>query len=501
MYLLWDTDSVRAYLKQSIVIITFSLEKKINLALNIELMRNIILVFFVINLSVTCLAQKLKVSENGRFLITENNEPFFWMADTAWELFHRCSRDEVDMYLAKRKSQGFNVIQAVALAELDGLNDPNRYDEKPLIDNNPTTPNSSYFEHVDYAIDKAESLGMYIALLPTWGDKLFKNSWGTGPEVFHMENSRLFGKWIGNRCKDKENIIWVIGGDRNPRDESDDVAIWNEIAEGIVEAAGGYDNTLMTYHPQPNNQGGSSLWFHEEPWLDFNMHQTGHCANQPTYNLIRNDYELKTVKPVLDGEPLYEDHPNCFNAKELGYSVADDIRRIMYWNVFAGAFGQTYGCHDIWQMYTLDKDKEGINGPLRPWQQALDLPMANQVKHLKNLFLSRPFLNRIPDNTMVLDEQIHDENYVIATRDFEGSYAMVYFPTGQERKLSVVDLKGETFTVWWYDPRTGNSFKGDTLQKMDSVSVQPPTSGKGNDWVLVLDSLNGKLSPPGKTKS
>ncbi len=461
-------------------------------------MHKTLLILFIFGFSLSCHAQKLKVSENGRFLVTENNEPFFWMADTAWELFHRCSREEVDMYLAKRKSQGFNVIQAVTLAELDGLNDPNRYGETPLIDNDPTTPNPTYFEHVDYVIDKADSLGMYIALLPTWGDKLYRNSWGTGPEVFHMENSRLFGKWIGNRYKDKENIIWVIGGDRNPRDESDDVAIWNEMAEGIAEAAGGYKNTLMTYHPQPSKDGGSSQWFHKEAWLDFNMHQTGHCANQPTYRLIKKDYELKTVKPVLDGEPLYEDHPNCFNAKELGYSLAEDIRRIMYWNVFAGAFGQTYGCHDVWQMYTLDKD--GINGPLRLWQQALDLPMANQVKHLKNLFLSRPFLTRIPDDAMVLDEQQDDENYVIATRDLEGSYAMFYFPTGQERKLSVADLKGTAFRVWWYDPRTGNSFKGEPLRKLKSISVQPPTSGKGNDWVLVLDSEERQALPPGKIK-
>ena len=192
--------------------------------------------------------------------------------------------------------QGFlYVIQAVILAELDGLNDPNRYGETPLINDNPSKPNPSYFEHVDYVINKAKSFGMYIALLPTWGDKVFKNSWGTGPEVFSKENSRTFGEWIGNRYKDKENIIWVIGGDRNPRDGTDDIAIWNEMAKGIVEAAGGYENTLMTFHPQPGEAGGSSRWFHEQPWLDFNMHQTEHCANQPTYRLIKNDYYLPPV--------------------------------------------------------------------------------------------------------------------------------------------------------------------------------------------------------------
>ena len=169
--------------------------------------------------------------------------------------------------------------------------------------------------------------------------------------------------------------------------------------------------------------------------------QTGHCANQPTYQLIAADYGLTPHKPVIDGEPLYEDHPNCFNAKELGYSVASDIRRIMYWNIFAGAFGQTYGCHDVWQMYT--NDKEGINGPLRPWPEALDLPMANQVKHLKNLFLSRPFLDRIPDQKMVIGEQIDDHNYVIATKGQSGFLCpWSIFQQGQVKYTGPLESKG-----------------------------------------------------------
>ena len=73
----------------------------------------------------SAVAQKLKVSDNNRYLITEDGQPFFYLADTAWELFHRCDREEAKLYLEKRASQGFNDIQAVALAELDGLNTPN----------------------------------------------------------------------------------------------------------------------------------------------------------------------------------------------------------------------------------------------------------------------------------------------------------------------------------------------------------------------------------------
>ncbi len=64
---------------------------------------------------------RLKVSENRRFLVKEDGSPFFYLGDTAWELFHRLDRDEAGRYLADRAAKGFRVIQAVVLAELDGL--------------------------------------------------------------------------------------------------------------------------------------------------------------------------------------------------------------------------------------------------------------------------------------------------------------------------------------------------------------------------------------------
>jgi hypothetical protein len=456
-----------------------------------------IAILFLSILTMSLNAQRLKVSDNGRFLVTEEGKPFFWLADTAWELFHRVNKEEAEVYLRKRAEQGFNVIQAVALAELDGLNTPNPNGDLPLINNDPAKPNGKYFEHVDYIIKKADELGIYIALLPTWGDKLFKNSWGVGPEIFNPQNATAFGKWIGNRYKDYDNVIWVLGGDRNPRDNSKDIEVWNNMAVAIQNAARTTSNEpLMSYHPQPKEAGGSSTWFHKESWLDFNMHQTGHCPNQGTYKHISNDYNLKPTKPVIDSEPLYEDHPNCFNVREQGYSEADDIRRIMYWNVFAGAFGQTYGNHAVWQMYKLDK--EPINSPARPWPMALDMPMANQVKHLKNLMLSRPFLTRIPDQKMIIGEQPEDNNYTIATRDEKGRYAMIYFPLGSIKELNLSALNGSELNAHWFDPRTGNTFKVDAIKKSSKVIITPPTSGKGNDWVLLLDSTGENFDRSGR---
>ena len=133
----------------------------------------------------------LKVSENKHFLMFEDGTPFFYLGDTGWELFHRLTKEETEKYLENRRSKGFTVIQAVVLAELDGLNTPNAEGNKPLINNNPLTPNEKYFEHVDWVLKKAEEKGIFIGMLPTWGDK-WNQKWGVGPQIFNP-GGNLYG--------------------------------------------------------------------------------------------------------------------------------------------------------------------------------------------------------------------------------------------------------------------------------------------------------------------
>lgn len=420
--------------------------------------------------------------------MTSEGKPFFWMADTAWELFHRLDESEATFYLDKRKEQGFNVVQAVVLAELDGVNSPNANGDLPFSNLEKWEYNEAYFRHVDVILDLAEQREIHIALLPTWGDKLFKDKWGTGPEIFNPKTAYAYGKWIGNRYKDRKNLIWVLGGDRTPRGNSADIEVWNQMAKGILESQNPENPILMTFHPQPAAPGGSSNWFHSEVWLSFNMHQTGHCPNYPSYERILHDYALSPTKPTLDGEPMYEEHPYCFNAKELGYSEATDIRKIMYWNVFAGGAGQTYGCHAVWQMYDLDQSP--VNAPLKPWHKSLDLEVANQVKHLKKLMLSRSYFDRIPDQSLVADAQPEDEFFITATRSRDGKYAFFYFPTGKPISLDLSKLNGDSFRMTWFDPRTGVEIKAElSLKKAPNHQVTPPSSGRGNDWVLILDAI------------
>jgi hypothetical protein len=457
-------------------------------------MKHFVLSVVLLPLLISFSHAQLRVSENKRFLVTKENKPFFWLGDTAWELFHRLNREDAQKYLTDRANKKFTVVQAVVLAEMDGLGAPNAYNEIPLENNDPTKPRDAYFKHVDFIIDKANELGLYIALLPTWGDKVFKDRWGIGPEIFNTANARIYGKWIGDRYKARRNIIWVLGGDRNPRNESD-VAIWRAMAEGIAEGVGGNDKALMTFHPQPNNleDAGSAKWFHTDAWLDFNMFQTGHCRENNVWDRIQVAYNKTPVKPVLDGETLYEDHPVCFNAKDLGTSSAFDIRKHAYLDVFAGAFGHTYGCHGIWQMYS--PEREPVNGPHFPWYEAINLPGGSQMQFLRMLIESRPMLDRVPDQSLI-DNARGDNDRIQATRGKD--YIFVYTSEGKKFRL-FTDTGIKQLQAYWFDPRTGKCKDAGRYAGVEWIDFVPPSTGYGQDWVLIVDDATKNYQQPSFT--
>lgn len=430
---------------------------------------------------------KLKISENRRFLIFEDGTPFFYLGDTGWELFHRLNKDEVERYLENRRAKGFTVIQAVALAEFDGLNIPNADGNKPLISNDPLKPNEAYFAYVDWVIKKAGEKGMFIGLLPTWGDKVDKK-WGIGPVIFNKENAFGYGQWIGNRYKDFQNIIWIIGGDRDGG--GDNKVIWDSLAEGIKSVD---KNHLMTFHP--GGERSSSDWFQDSKWLDFNMCQTGH--GQRSYaiykRLIVRDYELKPMKPCFDGEPRYEDHPVNWNPDVLGWFNDADVRQALYWNLFSGSFGHTYGCHPVWQFLTPVREPIGL--ARHNWYDVLDLPGACDLIHARRLLESRPFLSRVPDQSLISPAYFPETDYVVATRG--DGYAFVYFPTGWTAEIQLAKIGAKSVTAYWFDPRKGESKLIETFPGTGTRKFTPPTGGRGNDWILILDDTSKNFKAPG----
>lgn len=426
--------------------------------------------------------KRLRVSDNKRLLVHADHTPFFWLGDTAWELLHRLDREEAELYLRSRAEQKFTVIQAVALAEFGGLDTPNAYGRIPLKKNaqgkfDPAAPDTdgdySYWDHVDYIVQTAANLGLYIALLPTWGDKYNKQR-GQGPEIFNAHNARIYGEWLETRYKEDDNIVWVLGGDRSLM-EYQHFEVTRALAEGLRQGGGGAH--LITFHP--NGESSSSRHVHHEAWLDFNMIQSGHSVNAPVnYKWVSEDYERVPVKPTLDAEPCYEDHPRGFKAMN-GYFDDADVRKAAYYNLLSGGFGHTYGHHSIWSMTTDPKDYFIMH-----WKDAIHRPGAEQMKHLRSLMESRPFEQRRPDQSFI-KHNYEGRNYMVAARG-EG-YAFIYFPNGISTEIQMGILPGDKVRTAWFDPRTGKIQAAGYADNEGTLDFVPPNAGRCNDWVLILD--------------
>lgn len=428
----------------------------------------------------------LKVTPNGHYLQYEDGRPFFWLGDTAWELFHRLTLDEIKTYLNNRQAKGFNVIQAVILAELDGLRVLDRYGQAPLVNMDPEKPNEEYFARIDSVVRMAAERNMIMALLPTWGDKVTLHFGGKGPVIFTKENAYTYGAYLGKRYSGFSNIVWVLGGDRPPKDSCNNyIDVYRSMAKGIRE--GSKKHRLTSFHP-----GGlvweSSLMVHNEEWLDFNMIQSGHGElDQPVWKNILRDRKLKPVKPTLDAEPCYEDIPvNPWNwDPSKGYFRDYEMRKQLYRSVFAGGCGVTYGNHSIWQMYS-PVVRQSYDAE-RYWYEALDRPGAFQAGYLKKLIESRPYLHRIPDTSIITKGQGTKADYITAFRDSAGRYMMVYIPEGKTITVNTSFIAAKKIKVTWFDPKTGRSQKAKTLSNKQQMSFTTPAMGKGNDWVLIID--------------
>ncbi len=434
-------------------------------------------------------AGRLRVAEGGRYLEYEDGKPFFYLGDTAWELFHRLNREEADRYLANRAAKGFTVVQAVVLAQLNGLTDPNPYGDVPLTDKDPTQPNEAYFKHVDYIVNRANELGLFIGMLPTWG-----SYWKTGSGIFNPENAKVYGRFLGRRYKDM-NIIWILGGDDNIGNDTERATI-TALALGLREGDGGAH--LITYHPR--GPGLSSDYFHEAKWLDFNMFQSSHAARDHDNGLFtEHDYVLEPVKPTLDGEPRYEmlavGFYNANEARNVRFD-AYDVRQAAYWSLLAGACGHTYGHSSIWQMW--QPGRTPIIWANIPWYDSLDHPGAFQMGLIRRLFESRPFRKLQPASSIIVDGPDSGGAKIRAALASDGSFAFIYSPRGEQFTVRMPAIRGARVKATWFDPRYGTA---EPLHASDNVGFQtfvPPTSGRGYDWVLVLDDEAEKFPPPGR---
>ena len=357
----------------------------------------------------------------------------------------------------------------------------------------------------DFIVNKAEELGLYIGMLPTWGDKVPNKIGGEGPVIFTPENARKYGEYLGQRYKDKP-IIWILGGDRTV-DSDTAFLIWKNMAEGLK--AGDQGNHLISYHPR--GVYSSSYWLHNEDWIDFNMYQSAHFHRyQKVYELAMHDYCLSPVKPIVEAEPAYEDIPmefwifdwwsnpevlkdicdsnNLLIKREFfkkGFFTDYDVRVHAYWDILSGACGYTYGNNAIWQMFS--KGDKVVVPCLYDWRESMNRPGSDDIRHVRRLFEARDFSKLIPDQSVVYGNNPKDSTHIRAAVANDGSFLIAYLSVGQQVRVVMKKISGKKVKATWYNPREGTIKPAGEFHNTDFETFTPPTSGIDNDWVLVLD--------------
>ena len=425
---------------------------------------------------------RLQVAPDRRHLQYADGTPFFYLGDTAWSLFHRLNREEASRYLEDRARKGFTVVQAVAIAEIDGLTVPNAYGDLALVEEDPARPNEAYFRHVDYVVQRAEELGLFVGMLPTWG-----RYWKTGDaQIFTPENARAYGRWMGRRYRERA-IIWILGGDQNV-DTPGERAIMDAMAAGLKEGDGG--SHLITFHPR--GPGQSSRRLQDAPWLDFHMTQSSHAARDHDTGLYaEHDLALTPLRPTLDGEPRYETIPVGFYLKDHDRQQRfddADVRQAAWWSVLAGACGHTYGDNNIWQMW--QPGRAPIINATIPWYDALDHPGARQMGLMRRFLEAHGFHLLIPDQRLVADGPLTGGAKIRAARATDGSVAVVYSPKGAPFTVDLARFGSAVrLRESWFDPRYGVTYEIHAGTPQAFQTYTPPTAGRGQDWVLLIEAV------------
>ena len=414
----------------------------------------------------------LSISSDGHYL-TKDNKPFFWMGDTLWPVYNLYSLEETEYYFERRRQQGFNVIHTmIAFDGGPGIVAPasNEAGALPWLNNNPATPNESFFFKVDKVIKIAEEKDIVLVIMPLGGSS---GSFVKQKEFFTAKNVRAYGKWIGQRYKNSSNIIWANGADLQPWDYE---GVYRELTKGLIEGDDG--NHLITFHPCG---GYSSNYFHKEDWLAFNIIQTWDFFWQ-IYPMVSVDYQLTPSKPVVLAEGAYEAGPEYPSAPITPYLV----RKQAYWAYLAGGF-HSYGHGDMWR-----------KNP--SWKTSLDSPGAYQMNILREFFLTREWWNLVPDQSILINgnppkpphpiSDTQEGRYLHAgARSKAGDWIIAYLCCPTEVVIDLRKIISSTTTqAKWMNPMNGEyRFIGNFPNNKAQVFLPP------NDWedaILLVEGGN-----------
>jgi Protein of unknown function (DUF4038)/Putative collagen-binding domain of a collagenase len=442
----------------------------------------------------------LKVSGDGRYLVTQGGTPFLLVGDSPQSLIGNLSTSSASSYFADREAHGFDAAWVNLLCDsytfcasngdtYDGVapftsgSNPSSYD---LAD-----PNSAYFSRAHADIAAAETDGIEVFLDPIETGGCADGGWMTTLEnngdgsVDTSTNDYKYGEYLGSEFKDLPNVVWMFGNDFQCYTYGGNDADVYSVAEGILAADPG---ALMTLELNFCDNGGntcigtSSLDDTEDNWAGI-LGLNGAYTYSPIYAEILHAYNQAAVPDFLE-EANYEGEDN--NATDGGST--QNLRLQEYWTMTSGAAGQFYGCHCT----------DGIS---MGWTSSgIDTIGAQQLQYQTNLLESLgEWYNLVPDQNHTLvtagygscptTGSIDGVNCVTDTETPDHTLALAYLPQGGTITVAMSQLAGTT-TARWFDPTNGQftTISGSPFPATGTHKFTTPGNNTAGDpdWLLVL---------------
>ena len=443
-------------------------------------------------------SELITLSGNRRYLINSSTgQPVFLVGDDAFDLAVMLSSSQVEAYLSARANLGFN---AIWVASVDNSNQPsppkNYYGYSPFDGADFTNFDPNYWANLDSVVSTASSFGITVFLQPFFAsnsveqpDQYYASLLAASPATL-----QAYGAFLGNRYKNANNIVWLLGGDAKPTD----AGVYSQLNILGAAIAAADPNHLMTFEAceQCVTNGYNSVSGFQAAgiavpsWLSLNWAYPQYTT---TVAAVQNAYTQTPFLPPLAGENFYE----------LEHSMTEpELRFEMYTEILSGAYlGRIFGNGAIWSFDAPNGSTCCTDGS-PTWESQLSSAGSVAQSYQGGLFRSREHWLLVPDINHNVVTAGYGSGLTITTaaRTSDGQTIIAYIPNGNATTITVdmANITSSTSTVqgWWFNPQTAAATSIGTFPNSGNQNFTAPDS---NDWVLVLDDASANLPAPGSS--
>jgi hypothetical protein len=411
-------------------------------------------------------APLLHISDNGRYFVDPDNQPFFMVGDAPQALPMKLTDELASTYFQTRAAQGYNFVWMDANWQFGSSIGPNDAYGNPPFDAylpgtrifDVSTPDAAYWQNIDTLITMASQYGIEV-LLNVYDNYSPWFTFGTSPNP--PENLTAYGQFLGQRYAGFDNIIWMLGNDysENSGGDASMAAVIQGIRQydtthlgfGMDEYGATFDNRGL----RPNLMLNSIYEYSSGPWRSLYLSQYDRLDFGPTFN-IESGYEFNT---------------------SIGMTEAR-FRNEHYSFLLNGATGDMSGVEGIWDFHA-------------NWQTLLTSEGAQEMSHFANFINSIPWYNLAPDQDGTVFQGVGNPADYSGASTSDGTLGLAYKPsTGTGSQAFTVNLGtfSGAVTAQWYDPTAGTYLNVGTFNNSGTYTFDSPSTNSAgqNDFVLVL---------------